>query len=74
MSRRDQKPPKADPKLFVQLGIGDIVLGLGLATAALLGLLGDVDRTLMAGIGGVIAVIGAGIVIWARSKLDGGGR
>ncbi|WP_029416243.1 hypothetical protein [Brevundimonas bacteroides] len=74
MSRHGQKPPTMDPKLFVQLGIGDIVLGLGLAAAALLGLLGDVDRTLVAGIGGVIAVIGVGIVIWARSRMDGGAR
>jgi hypothetical protein len=74
MSRRDQKMPPEGYKVLALFGVGDIVMGLALLAAGLAGVLGD-DLTMpLSVVGGVMAATGAGIAIWARSKLDGGAR
>jgi len=50
-------------------GVADIGLGLGLAVAALTDLIGP-DLEMLAIAGGIIAVIGMGILLWARNKLS----
>jgi hypothetical protein len=71
MSGRDPKTKPVDYKLFLRLGIGEIMWGLVLVA---LGLLGMGEPTLLIAIGCVIALVGIGMVIWARSKLAGGAR
>ena len=71
MSGRNPKTKPVDYKLFVRLGIGEIVSGL---VVVALGLFGIGEPTLLIVTGCVIALIGVGMVIWARSKLAGGAR
>ena len=50
-------------------GLADVCLGLVLVVLGLTGALGE-PNTLLAGCGGLFAVIGVGLVIWARNKLS----
>jgi hypothetical protein len=72
MSGRDPKTKPMDWRVIVLMGAGDIVIGLVLVACALAGLVDDGNRTLLISIGAVMAVVGAALVIWARSKVDGG--
>jgi hypothetical protein len=74
MSGRNPKTKPVDYKLFVRLGIGEIAWGLVLIALALSGVLDVGDPTFLVVVGGVIALVGVGMVIWARSKMDGGAR
>ena len=56
--------------IMVWAGLADMVVGVGLAAAALSGMLGDTDQTVLAGAGGLIAVVGAGLLIWGRNNLS----
>ena len=56
--------------VMVWAGLGDMVVGVALAAAALSGLLGDSDQTVLAAVGGLMAVVGAGLFIWGRSNLS----
>ena len=51
-------------------GLADMAIGLGLAAAALTGLLGDSDQTVLAGVGGLLVVVGLGLFLWARNNLS----
>jgi len=64
--------PTPDTWRFVMFaGLGDIVFGVGMAVAGLMGFLGE-EREIFAIVGGVMALFGAGIVIWARNKMSQG--
>lgn len=59
--------PKTNPyNLIAIVGISDMVLGVALAVASMIRLLGL--GTVGVGIGGVMALAGAGIFVWAREK------
>lgn len=60
-------PQKTPWNLIAMIGISDMVLGVALAVASLTGTL-EVDRTIMPIVGGVMALIGGGIFVWARDK------
>ena len=51
-------------------GLADMAIGLGLAVAALTGMLGDSDQTVLAGVGGLLVVVGLGLFLWARNNLS----
>ena len=56
--------------VMVWAGLGDMVVGVALAAAALSGLLGDSDQTVLAAVGGLLALIGLGLFLWARNNLS----
>lgn len=56
-------------RIIVWVGVGDIILGIGLAFAFLGGLFGP-GLELAALIGGFVAVWGGAVVVWARHKLS----
>jgi len=56
--------------VMVWAGLADMVVGVVLATAALNGLLGDSDQTVLAAVGGLLVVVGLGIFLWGRNNLS----
>ena len=56
--------------VMVWAGLADMVVGVGRAAAALSGMLGDTDQAVLAGVGGLIAVVGAGLFTWGRNNLS----
>lgn len=56
--------------VMVWAGVADMVIGLVLAVAALSGMLGDSDQTVLAGVGGLLVVVGLGLFLWARNNLS----
>lgn len=60
-------PQKSPWNLIAMIGLSDMVLGVALAVASLTGTL-DVDRTIMPIVGGVMALVGGGVFVWARDK------
>ena len=59
--------------IMVWAGLADIAVGVVLAAAALSGLLGDSDQTVLAGVGGLLVVVGLGIFLWGRNNLSKAG-
>ena len=55
--------------VMVWAGAADMIIGLVLASAALSGMLGDSDQTVLAAVG-LMAVVGAGLFIWGRNNLS----
>ena len=56
-------------RVLVWAGVADIVLGIGLTVAVLMGLFGP-DLDLVAVAGGFVALWGAGLIVWSRNKLS----
>ena len=56
--------------VMVWAGVADMSIGLVLASAALAGMLGDSDQTVLAGVGGLLVVVGLGIFLWGRNNLS----
>ncbi len=56
--------------VMVWAGLADMIIGVGLAAAALNGMLGDSDQTVLAAVGGLLSVVGAGLFIWGRNNLS----
>jgi len=67
-----QADPSATWRVMILAGVGDIVIGAGMAFAGLTDLIGP-DMEILAVVGAVIAVIGVGIVLWGRHKLSQAG-
>lgn len=66
-----QRPKKPiDWRVMVWAGLADMVIGVALAAAALSGLLGDEDYTVLAAVGGLLAVTGLGLFVWGRNNLS----
>lgn len=64
-------PKKAiDWRVFIWAGAADVAIGIGLAVAALTGVLGDTDVNVLAGVGGLLALVGVGIFLWGRNNLE----
>lgn len=61
------EPSKSPWNLIAIVGLSDMVLSVGLAVAALTGTL-DVDRTIMPIVGGVMALAGAVVFVWAHER------
>ena len=56
--------------VMVWAGAADMIIGLVLASAALSGTLGDSDQTVLAGVGGLLVVVGLGVFLWGRNNLS----
>ena len=56
--------------VMVWAGVADMVIGLALASAALACMLGDIDQTVLAAVGGLLALTGLGIFVWGRNNLS----
>ena len=56
--------------VMVWAGLADMVIGLALASAALAGMLGDSDQTVLAAVGGLLVLTGVGLFLWARNNLS----
>ena len=64
-----------DGRVLLLAGAVDLVIGVALAAAALTGRLGDGDVNVLAGVGGLLVLVGVGIVVWGLQNLDrAGGR
>jgi len=67
MADAPQKSPQKSPwNLIAMVGISDMVLGVALAVATMTGTLDF--GTAGIGVGGVMALAGAGVFVWAREK------
>ncbi len=62
-----------DWRVMVWAGVADMAAGVGLATAALSGMLGDSDQTVLAAVGGLLFLTGVGIFVWGRNNLGKAG-
>ena len=71
MMAGQQKP--IDWRVMVWAGVADMAIGVALAAAALNGLLGDSDQTVLAAVGGLLVVTGLGIFLWGRNNLSKAG-
>lgn len=56
-------------RVLMLVGLGDFVLGLLLAGLAFSGVLGP-DLNIVAVLGLIMAVVGAGLALWGRSKIQ----
>ena len=64
-----------DGRVLLLAGAVDLVIGASLMAAALTGRLGDGDVNVLAGVGGLLVLVGVGIVVWGLRNLDrAGGR
>lgn len=70
-SLKTRQKGRMDWRVLAWVGLSDIVLGLGLLTAALLGMLGQASLVFV-GFGTLLALTGTAIVIWARNKMSQG--
>lgn len=57
-------------QVMVWAGLADMIIGVALAAAALSGVLGDGDQTVLAAVGGLLALTGLGLFLWARNNLS----
>ncbi len=68
---------KAKGRLLLLCGVSDIIIGVGMACAALAGVLGE-DVIVFVVVGAVIAMAGVGLALWGRNIIsqvdDGQGR
>ena len=62
--------PASVYRIMMFAGLADIALGFVVAVLAFTGTVGGDDPTVLAVVGGLFAVIGVGIVIFARNKLS----
>ncbi len=56
-------------RFMIWAGLADVGLGIGLVVAALTGVLGE-GMELMSIAGALMALVGVGLVIWARKNLS----
>ena len=56
--------------VMVWAGLADMIIGVALAAAALSGVLGDGDQTVLAAVGGLLVVVGLGVFLWGRNNLS----
>lgn len=64
-----------DGRVLLLAGAVDLVIGASLMAAALTGRLGDDDVNVLAGVGGLLVLLGVAIVVWGLRNLDrAGGR
>ncbi len=63
-----------DWRVMVWAGLADMAIGVALAAAALSGLLGDRDYTVLAVVGGILALTGLGLFVWGRNNLSNAGN
>lgn len=59
--------------IMVWAGLADMVVGAILAAAALSGMLGESDQAVLAGVGGLLVLVGLGIFLWGRNNLSKAG-
>lgn len=63
-------PQKTDGwRVIMLVGIGDVVLGAGLALGGHMGWLGP-DLGILVPVGGLVALAGAGMALWAKNKMN----
>ena len=56
-------------RVLVWAGIADVVIGVGMAIAFLMGLFGP-GLEIAATVGGLVALWGVGLIVWGRNKLS----
>ena len=64
------KPKPVNWRVMVWAGVADMAIGLALAVAAMTGVLGDGDYTIVAVVGGLLVLTGVGLFLWARNNLS----
>ena len=67
------KPKPINWRVMMWAGLADMAIGLALAVAAMTGVLGDGDYTIVAVVGGLLVLTGVGLFLWARSNLSKAG-
>lgn len=56
-------------RVIMLVGLGDVVIGAGLALAGFMGWFGPGTEALLP-VGGLVALAGVGMALWAKSKLN----
>ena len=64
------KPKPINWRVMMWAGLADMAIGLALAVAAMTGVLGDGDYTIVAVVGGLLVLTGVGLFLWARNNLS----
>ena len=64
------KPKPINWRVMMWAGVADMAIGLALAVAAMTGVLGDGDYTIVAVVGGLLVLTGVGLFLWARNNLS----
>ena len=67
------KPKPINWRVMMWAGLADMAIGLALAVAAMTGVLGDGDYTIVAVVGGLLVLTGVGLFLWARNNLSKAG-
>ena len=67
------KPKPINWRVMMWAGVADMAIGLALAVAAMTGVLGDGDYTIVAVVGGLLVLTGVGLFLWARNNLSTAG-
>jgi uncharacterized RDD family membrane protein YckC len=69
--------PRSKPinwAVMMWAGLADVAIGLALAFAALTGVLGDGDYTILTVVGGMLVLAGLGLFLWGRNNLSKAGN
>ena len=64
-----EQDPKKLGQIYFWVGVSDVVIGAGLALASLTGLFGP-GMDVLAIIGGVMALVGVGFIVFGRNQLS----
>lgn len=67
------KPKPINWSVMIWAGLADVAIGIALAVAALTGVLGEGDYTVLAVVGGLLALTGVGLFLWGRNNLSKAG-
>lgn len=64
------KPKPINWRVMMWAGLADMAIGVALALAAVTGVLGDSDYTILAVVGALLVLTGVGLFVWARNNLS----
>ena len=67
------QPKPINWTVMIWAGLADMAIGIALAVAAVTGVLGDGDYTILVVVGGLLVITGVGLFLWGRNNLSKAG-